>query len=247
MKLDIIYEDNHLIAVNKKPGILSQRDIRNIPSLIEYIKEYIRKKYSKPGEVFLGTVHRLDRSVSGLIVFARTSKAARRLQSEMLKGEMKKFYIAIIHTGKPVPGGWHTMEDRLLKVHGGSLVSSDDTDRSKTARLSYFCVENFGSQALVCINLQTGRKHQIRSQFASRGMPIVGDGKYGSPEPDETAICLHSFFLRFRHPTRDEHIELVTDIPERFRTRLPSTADYTEKIIDIIRKFLLMVLPDELK
>jgi 23S rRNA-/tRNA-specific pseudouridylate synthase len=165
----------------------------------------------------------------------------------MLKGEMKKFYIAIIHTGKPVPGGWHTMEDRLLKVHGGSLVSSDDTDRSKTARLSYFCVENFGSQALVCINLQTGRKHQIRSQFASRGMPIVGDGKYGSPEPDETAICLHSFFLRFRHPTRDEHIELVTDIPERFRTRLPSTADYTEKIIDIIRKFLLMVLPDELK
>ena len=117
MNLKIFYEDNHIIVVYKEPGLLSQGDARNIPSLYDYVKEYIKLKYNKPGEVFLGVVHRLDMPVSGVMVFAKTSKAARRLHSGMINGNIKKFYIALVEPAAGIPDGWQLFQDSLKKVY----------------------------------------------------------------------------------------------------------------------------------
>ena len=237
MKLDILYEDNHVIGVYKEPGILSQRDIRDVPSLQDHVKEYIKKKYNKQGAVFLGIVHRLDSNVSGIMIFARTSKAASRLHESMLQGKIKKFYIAVVHKKSHIAKGWHLLEDNMQKIFGGSKITNKTEEKTKFVSLSYKCMHDIGQYAILCIALHTGRKHQIRAQLSARGMSIVGDSKYGSSEPNAKAIMLHAIYLQFPHPVKDENIELVSEIPERFSKYEKEKCFAKENILDIIHGF----------
>ncbi|MCL1912040.1 MAG: RNA pseudouridine synthase [Leptospirales bacterium] len=231
MNLKIFYEDNHVIVVYKEAGTLSQGDIRGVPSLYDHVKEYIKLKYNKPGKVFLGVVHRLDMPVSGVMVFAKTSKAARRLHSEMLRGNIKKFYIALVEPIAGIPDGWQLFQDNLKKVYGGSRASAPE--EGKTAKLSCIRVKEYGRRALVCVALHSGRKHQIRVQLALRKMPITGDPKYGhSAHPQ--GIMLHAMYLKFPHPVKDEEIEIIDDIPERFYSVIQRNDDMRQSIIDTI-------------
>ena len=234
MKLKIFYEDNHIIIAYKESGILSQSDIRNIPSLYDYLKEYIKIKYNKPGEAFLGVVHRLDMPVSGIMVFAKTSKAARRLHGEMLRRNIKRFYIALVQPAAGITKGWQLFKDDLKKVYGGTQISAPE--EGKSAELSCICIEEYEQCALFCAALHSGRKHQIRVQFAFRGMPVIGDSKYGySAHPN--GIMLHAMYLKFPHPVKDEEIEIIDDIPERFYDVIPKNENTRQNIIDIIRGF----------
>lgn len=237
MKLKVLYEDNHVIAVYKETGILSQRDIKDVPSLQDHVKDYIKEKYQKQGAVFLGIVHRLDSNVSGIMIFARTSKAASRLHESMIQGKIKKFYIAVVHKKNTIADGWHLLEDSIKKVYGGAEIAKFGGDNTKPVSLSYRCISDLGRYAVLCIALHTGRKHQIRVQLSSRGMSIVGDVKYGSSEPSAKAILLHAVYIRFPHPTKNNDIELVTEIPERFHKYKKENDLTAENIIDIIYSF----------
>jgi len=235
MNLKIFYEDNHVIAVYKKAGVLSHGDIRNIPSLYDHVKEYIKVKYNKPGKVFLGVVHRLDMPVSGIMIFAKTSKAARRLHGEMLRGNIKKFYITLVEPAAAIPEGWQLFQDNLKKVYGGSQIISAP-EKGKSAELSCIRIKEYEHCALFCVALHSGRKHQIRVQFALREMPVIGDLKYGhSAHPK--GIMLHAMYLKFPHPVKNEEIEIIDEIPERFYDIIPKNKNIHQNIIDIIRSF----------
>lgn len=222
MELKILYEDNHLIAVNKEAGVLSQKDSSGIPSLIEMVKDYIKVKYSKPGAVFCGPVHRLDKPVSGIIVFARTSKAAERLQKEFAGRTVVKMYIALVESGKRYETGtWVECEDRLVRKRGYSERAGAASRDVKTAQLRFMCLASNEQYSLLLVRLLTGRKHQIRAQLASQGTPVAGDGIYGSREPlPDGSICLHALSVKFTHPTRHEPVEIVSPIPERISDRI---------------------------
>lgn len=241
MELQVLYEDNHIICVYKEAGILSQGDMRNIPSLYDIVRIYIKEKYGKQGNVFLGTVHRLDLLVSGVMVYARTSKAAARLHAAMLTGSFKKFYIAAVHKSRPFPEGWQKMEDTIEKVYGGSAVLREDhknKSSGKSASLSCIKITESAKYRLLLIALHTGRKHQIRVQLSARNMPIVGDIKYGSSNRLR-ALMLHGIYLRFPHPVKGEYVELVSDIPERFYRFFPKESLSHKNIIDTIRTFIV--------
>jgi len=176
MKLDILYEDNHIIVVVKPIGILSQADHTDDPDMLSILKVYIKDKYQKPGNVFLGLVHRLDRMVSGVMVFARTSKAASRLSEQVRNHEFNKQYLAVIH-GKLESG--NTLVDYLLKDESNNTttVVNSTQDNAKYAELSYEVMDYNNNLTLVKIDLKTGRAHQIRVQFSSRNYPLYGDKK----------------------------------------------------------------------
>lgn len=235
MKLQILYEDNHLLAVEKEPGILSQMDSSGVPSLLEMVKDYIQLKYNKPGRVFLGLVHRLDKPVSGIMVFARTSKAAERLHREFAGRHIVKAYIALVETAKPgSDDGWIECEDRLVGRRGYSEKADDTSRNVKTAKLRYRVIAANQRYALLLVHLLTGRKHQIRAQLSMQGMPIVGDETYESTEPlPDGSICLHAAYLRFRHPTKEEMIELFSNVPERIEERIGIDDDMRRRIISI--------------
>ena len=196
--LEILYEDNHVIVVFKPVNILSQSDITGDLDMLTIIKEYIKEKYHKPGNVYLGLVHRLDRVTSGVMVFAKTSKAASRLSEEIRNNRLKKDYFAIIH-GKINNRGVY--EDYLLKKDDFSTV----VDKSgKLAKLSYELLEYNDKKdlSLVDVHLETGRHHQIRVQFSSRGYPLIGDKRYGNDEYNELGLCAYK--LSFIHPVTKE-------------------------------------------
>lgn len=210
----ILYEDNHLIIVNKQGGQLSQGDETGDAIIGDEVKAYIKEKYNKPGEVFLGVVHRLDRPVSGAIVFARTSKALERLAKSFRNREVEKVYWAITE-GKPS----HTqgkLIHYLYRMRGKNITKASDQPRegAKEAELDYRLIASMGKFNLLEVYPRTGRQHQIRVQLNQMGCPIVGDVKYFYPTPiGEGSICLHARSIKFMHPVQKIPIEAVAPLP----------------------------------
>lgn len=197
--LEILYEDNHIIVVYKPANILSQGDATGDKDMLTIIKEYIKEKYHKPGNVYLGLVHRLDRPVEGIMVFAKSSKAASRLSNQIKKNELSKHYLAIINGILDTKSG--ELRDYLVKNEDGNTTVTDK-EHGKESILEYEVLKEKDNLSLVRIKLITGRHHQIRVQFASRGYPLVGDNRYG--KVDGKQICLCSYQLSFYHPTTKE-------------------------------------------
>lgn len=200
-KLIVLYEDNHIIVVVKPYNVLSQGDNTKDISMVELVKDYIKEKYHKPGNVYLGLVHRLDRPVGGIMVFARTSKAASRLSRQFLEHQVEKRYYAIVH-GK-LDKDKDTWVDYIEKGSDGKSYISEN---GKKAILSYEVLDyNLEDDcSLVSILLQSGRHHQIRVQFSSRGHYLLGDQKYGVE--DHKQIALFAYYLSFIHPVTKEKI-----------------------------------------
>lgn len=202
-KLNVLYEDNHIIVVEKEIGILSQSDISGDEDMLSIVKSYIKEKYDKKGEVFLGLVHRLDTVTSGVMVFARTSKGASRLSDSIRQKKMKKKYIAVFEEELKEKNGY--LEDYLIKDNKKNIVTvTKDKKNGKLSKLNYEVIEIKNGKSLAKIDLITGRSHQIRVQFSSRGYHIVGDAKYGAKTKNKSGIALHSYELSFEHPTKKE-------------------------------------------
>lgn len=204
----VIYEDNHLIVAVKPFGMPSQEDETKDPDMLTWIKNYVKEKYHKPGAVYIGLLHRLDRVAGGLMVFARTSKAAGRMSEELRTHRFQKIYHTVVEGTMPEKSG--TLKDVLWKDSEKNKVRvvSEGHIGGKEARLAYECIGRLGERSLMRVELHTGRSHQIRVQFASRGCPIWGDLKYGSKNPKKT-IALWSYHLAFIHPVRKEPMEFT--------------------------------------
>ncbi len=200
--MEILYEDNHLIVVVKEPGILSQADRTGDEDLLTLIKRYIKQKYHKPGNVFLGLVHRLDRMVGGVMVFAKTSKAASRLSDQIRKHTFQKKYLAVVH-GKTKQED--TLVHYLLKNKKTNTVKIDPSNQAKRAELYYLSLDYKEDLSLVDIDLKTGRPHQIRVQFKEIHHPLMGDKKYGIKDRAKN-IALYAYHLSFNHPTTKERL-----------------------------------------
>ena len=214
-KSNIIFEDNHLIIVNKPAGILVQGDKTGDKSLIDLVKEYLKIEYSKKGNVFLGLVNRIDRPTSGIVILSKTSKALSRMNSLFKNRKIKKFYWAIISKSFPknegILNGWFRKNSKLNK----SYVYDNKVSNSKLGSLKYNRIKDFKKYSLFEIDLETGRHHQIRSQFSKLGYPIVGDLKYGAKRSlKDGSIYLHSRRVIFEHPIKKIKIDL-TAIPPK--------------------------------
>ena len=209
----ILYEDNHLLVVSKPVGVLSQEDFSNRPDILTMAKNYIKERDEKPGNVFMGLVHRLDAQVSGVMVLAKTSKAASRLSDQIRKRTVKKKYLAVVE-GVPAPSG--VMTDWLRKDGARNLVEvvPEGTPGAKRAELLYQRLGSSMGMSLVEVLLVTGRPHQIRVQLANAGHPLVGDRKYGG-RPDG-AIALFSWQFELMHPTRKETLTFEAEAPSTF-------------------------------
>lgn len=221
--IPIIYEDNHIIVVEKPYGLLSQKDYTNTESLLEIIKEYIKTKYNKPGNVFLGLVHRLDKQVSGLMVYAKTSKAASRLSSQFRSHDVVKLYCAAVKTPASTDSEWHTIHDRLVRLYDTTHVSSKEQN-SVHASLKYKLIYTESVYSLILIQLFTGKKHQIRAQLSHLGMPIVNDTKYGGEKiSNKSEIALHAVYLQFTHPVTKEIMSFYSSPKGIFVSIFPNT------------------------
>lgn len=207
-KLEILYEDNHIIVVVKPNNILSQSDNTNDIDMLTIIKDYIKEKYNKPGNVYLGLVHRLDRPVSGVMVFAKTSKAASRLSDQVRTHSLKKNYMAIVYDNGTLKDK-DTFIDYLYKDSDNNSKVVDE-NKGKYSELSYEVIarDKNVNLTLVDINLKTGRHHQIRVQFASRNHALYGDQRYGLQ--DKQQIALHAYRLEFIHPTTKEKMIFIS-------------------------------------
>jgi len=212
---DILYEDNHLIAVNKIAGDIVQEDETGDEPLDEKVKKYIAKKYNKLNGAFLGVVHRLDRPVSGVILFAKTSKALDRINKLFKSREMKKTYYAVVRN-RPEPSEGNLVH-WLLKNPQKNVTKAYDHEVTGSSRseLNYRLAGELEGYYLIEVNPITGRPHQIRVQLATLGCPIVGDNKYGYPRGSlKKSICLHARRLRFIHPIKKEPVEIVAPLPK---------------------------------
>lgn len=212
--MNVVYEDNHIIIVNKASGEIVQGDKTGDIPLSETVKQYIKEKYQKPGNVFLGVVHRLDRPVSGLVVFAKTSKALSRLNDMFRTGDVHKTYWAIVKRGDIAPKAtltdWLTRNERQNK----SYAHPREVPGSKKAVLSYKVRSVSDNYMLLEVHLMTGRHHQIRCQLANMGCPIKGDLKYGSPRSNpDGSISLMSRRVEFVHPVSKETIVSEAPVP----------------------------------
>lgn len=215
--MDIIYEDNHIIVVNKAAGEIVQGDKTGDKPLVEELKEYLKEKYNKPGNVFCGVVHRIDRPVSGLVIFAKTSKALSRLNDMLRKGEIHKSYLALVEGRPDFPQ--QTLEAYLRndgRINKSFLTDSSDPEAKKSV-LEYSTVNNGDNYSLLKINLLTGRKHQIRAQLASIGCPIKGDLKYGAKRSNRNGgISLQSSSLSFVHPVSKQQLDFTAPLLPEF-------------------------------
>ena len=210
LMIKVIYEDNHLLVVLKPIGILVQQDDTGNDDMITVLKSYLKEKYKKTGNVYLGLVHRLDRPVSGIMVFAKTSKAASRLSEQIRTKSFRKTYLAVV-CGKIKENG--VFVDKLYKNKKENIVKISND--GKLAELSYTLLNYVNGLSLVKIDLKTGRPHQIRVQFASRGFPIYGDQKYNSNTKKDD-IALFANKIEFVHPTTKEKMLFELEIPDRY-------------------------------
>ena len=208
--LEVLYEDNHIIVVVKPNNVLSQSDNTNDLDMLTMIKEYLKKKYNKPGNVYLGLVHRLDRPVSGVMVFAKTSKAASRLSRQVQEHIFKKTYLAVVKNNDIEDNGEYI--DYLIKLDNNSSKVVDK-EKGKYCKLVYTVLERNKNDdlALVRVNLETGRHHQIRVQFAHHGHVLYGDQRYGTQ--DNKQIALHAYMLEFIHPVTKEKMTFMKNVP----------------------------------
>jgi 23S rRNA pseudouridine1911/1915/1917 synthase len=224
-ELDILLEDGPLLAVNKPSGIITQGAPRGVDGLVDLAKQFLRQKYNKPGNVYLGIPHRLDRPVSGVVVFSRNSKCAARLAEQFAQRQVKKIYWAVLE--RPPAEATGTLVDWIYRIPDQPRVeiATESTPGARRAELSYRTLATRRGRALIEVELQTGRMHQIRIQFASRGCPVVGDAQYGakttfagatSGERDG-AIALHARSLTLLHPVRYDPVTIVAPAPAAWR------------------------------
>jgi len=215
--LDILFEDNHCLAVAKPSGISSAHFQGRDETMDRLVKDYLKRKYAKPGKVFLGIVHRLDKAVSGVLLFARTSKAAARLAEQFREGTVEKVYWAIVEGEVETPAG--TLEDWLLKTETRVEVVPPNLPGAKQALLHFQKKGAHRGLTWLEVRPQTGRTHQLRVQLAHHGHPIYGDAKYGSVRTFGNAIGLHARALTFLHPIRYEPITLTAEVPQKWKGR----------------------------
>lgn len=211
-KLEVLYEDNHIVVVLKPANVLSQSDITEDLDMLNIVKQYVKKKYQKPGNVYIGLVHRLDRPVGGIMVFARTSKAAARLSDSIRNHTFRKKYLAVVH-GILLEKSGTLIDDLEKRVDGMTQVVDDGKGKKSILHYRVLKEDQNTSLSLLEIELETGRHHQIRVQFASRGYPLYGDHRYGKSE--QGTIALFAYDLSFPHPVREE-ICHFTRLPEPY-------------------------------
>ena len=217
--LPILYEDNHCLAVDKPAGRLVQADATGDATLLDDAKSYIQEKYGKPGNVYLASLHRLDRPVSGAVLFARTSKAAKRLADAFRRGAVEKLYLALV-AGVPVSRSeecvdWLRKDEAANRVH----ITEPGAPGAKEARLRYKVLGDAADgRAWLAVWLQTGRTHQIRVQLAQLGCPVVGDLRYGHGPKLGHWIALHAWQLTFPHPTRQEPVTVTAPVPTAWKS-----------------------------
>lgn len=210
----ILYEDNHLIILNKEPSEIVQGDKTGDEPVSEELKTYLKIKYNKPGNAFLGVVHRLDRPVSGVVIFAKTSKALARMNRMLQKRELKKTYWAIVKNPPPAPEGELVHYLVRNEKNNKSYISNDPSKNSKEAVLNYRLLKQSKDYFLLEVDLKTGRHHQIRAQLAAMGCPIKGDLKYGFPRSNpDASVSLHARKVRFVHPVSKEKLEIIAPPP----------------------------------
>lgn len=217
MPLKILYEDNHLLAIAKPAGLPTQGAAAGLPSLVMLAKQYLKRKYRKPGNVYLGVVSRLDSPTSGVVVLARTSKAAGRISQQFRQRKVEKIYWAIVEGLVEPPAAecidWVIKDERQQRMG----IVAKTRSGAQEARLSYRRLKKFRGTSLVEIVLNTGRKHQIRVQLADRGYPVVGDRKYGSERKFGHGIALHCRRLVIEHPIKHTPIELIAPLPRAWQ------------------------------
>lgn len=216
--MTVVYEDNHIIIVNKTASEIVQGDKTGDTPLSETVKEYLKEKYQKPGNVFIGVTHRLDRPVSGLVLFAKTSKALSRLNEMFKRGEVQKTYWAVVKNRPPQEEG--TLSHWLLRNEKQNKSYAYDKEKpgSKHALLDYRLIAPSDNYYLLEVNLKTGRHHQIRCQLSKMGCPIKGDLKYGFARSNpDGSICLHARRIAFVHPVSKENITVEAPLPPSFK------------------------------
>jgi 23S rRNA pseudouridine1911/1915/1917 synthase len=214
-ELEILYEDNHLIAVNKKPGQLVQGDKTGDKPLSEILKDYVKDKFKKPGATFLGVMHRIDRPVSGVVMFARTSKALERMNELFRQKKIQKTYWAVVKNKPPEESG--TLIHYLKKDEAKNKSKATENEPANSLRswLDYKVISKSDSYYLLEINPHTGRHHQIRAQLSAIGCPIKGDTKYGFDRTnDDGSIHLHAREISFVHPVKKEEVDLIAPVPD---------------------------------
>ena len=213
--LQVLYEDNHIIIVNKRAGDIVQGDKTGDKPLSDVVKDYIKNKYNKPGNVYLGVVHRLDRPTTGLVIFAKTSKVLPRLNKLFLSKDIQKTYWAVVKNEPPKPKG--TLVNWLKKnpKNNKSYAHTTEVNDSKKAILHYKILKKLDHYVLLEVNLETGRHHQIRSQLSNIGCPIKGDLKYGFDRSNKDAsIHLHARHIEFIHPVKQTPITILAPLPK---------------------------------
>lgn len=221
--MKVVYEDNHLVVVRKEAGEIVQGDKTGDKPLSEFVKDYLKEKYNKPGNVFCGVVHRIDRPVAGLVIFARTSKALARLNDMLRKGDIHKTYWALVE-GKPKQKegeltDWLVSDGRMNKTR----VATEGTPEAKLSKLRYRTIAEGERYTLLEVNLLTGRKHQIRCQLSSMGNPIKGDLKYGARRSNPGGgISLLARHIEFEHPVSHVQISLDTEPLEEMKKICPA-------------------------
>jgi 23S rRNA pseudouridine1911/1915/1917 synthase len=209
----VVYEDNHLLGLYKPAGLLVQGDQTREVSLLDLGKKWLKERYRKPGRVFLGMVHRLDRPVAGIVLFCRTSKAAARINEQFRSGRIRKSYLAIVE-GKPTADAGRLVNHIERRDERSSVVVPEPTPRSQEARLSYEVLDVAGTRSLIKIDLETGRHHQIRVQLAHLGFPVLGDLRYGASAPlPRMQVALFAMELELEHPTLKGDLLLRSPLP----------------------------------
>lgn len=213
--LQVLYEDNHIIVVNKRVGDIVQGDKTGDKPLSEIVKEYIKDKYNKPGEVFLGVVHRLDRPTTGIVMFARTSKALTRLNEIFKYRETQKTYWALVKNKPSLPEATLIHYLTRNEKSNTSKAHAKEISGSKKASLTYKVIKNLTNYTALEIDLHTGRHHQIRCQLSAIGSPIKGDLKYGADRSNpDGGICLHARKLSLTHPVTKNILEIIAPVPD---------------------------------
>jgi 23S rRNA pseudouridine1911/1915/1917 synthase len=220
--LDILYEDNHLLALNKPAGLATMGVGAGKTSLVTLAKDHLKDRYKKPGNVYLGVVSRVDAAVSGVVLFARTSKAAARLSEQFRSRSVGKVYRAVVEGRVDPPSGewldWMAKDESRQRM----VRASPNDSGAQEARLAYRVLKALTDATIVEVRPETGRKHQIRLQFAARGYPILGDKKYGSRRSFSTGIALHARELAFNHPTSKRRIVLTASVSGGWSRIAPS-------------------------